>query len=235
MIVGAQTAAGANFGPFLDGAVVPRDPFDPDAPQTSADVPLMAGSNLHDSMLNRTDFSLDEVAAQEQLKTMMGTDSGRVWTAYRAADARATPAQLLARITSDQGTRATTTTLIERKAALGKAPAYLYLLTWPAPYMDGRYGSVHGTDVPLIFHNPELWPLTAGSRESSSVADSMADAFIAFAKTGAPGTSTLPWTAYNPSSKPTMIFDVKSGVQDDPDHDLLSLLPPGGRGRGRGM
>jgi para-nitrobenzyl esterase len=96
--------------------------------------------------------------------------------------------------------------------------------------MDGRYGSVHGTDVPLIFHNPELWPLTAGSKESGAVADRMADAFIAFAKTGNPGTPGLPWTPYDPSAKPTMIFDVRSGVQNDPHRDLLSLLPQSGRG-----
>ena len=104
MMIGAQTAAsGAQFGPIVDGSVVPRDPFDPDAPAISADVPLMAGSNLHDSNLNRTDFSLDEAAAQEQFKTSMGADAARIWTAYRAADPKATPTQLLARISSDQG------------------------------------------------------------------------------------------------------------------------------------
>ena len=99
--------------------------------------------------------------------------------------------------------------------------------------MGGRYGSVHGTDVPLIFHNPDLWPLTASSAESGKVADSMADAFIAFAKTGNPGTASLPWAPYNANSKPTMIFDVRSGVQNAPDHDLLALLPEGGRRRGQ--
>jgi para-nitrobenzyl esterase len=235
MIIGAQAASGAQFGPIADGVIVPRDPFDPDAPSLSADVPLMAGSNLHDSGLNRTDFAIDDAAAQEQLKTMMGTDITRIWTAYRDADPKATAAQLLARISSDQGIRANTSTLIERKAALGRAPAFLYLLTWPAPFMGGRYGSVHGTDVPLIFHNPELWPLTAGSAESGAVAERMAGAFAAFAKNGTPGTPELPWPAYSPSSKPTMVFDVPSGVKNDPDRDLLSLLPQGGRARGRGL
>ena len=236
MIIGAQAAiTGANFGPIVDGAVVPRDPFEPDSPQVSADVPLLAGSNLNDSNSNRTDFSVDDAAAQEQLKTSMGADAARIWSAYRADDPKATAVHLLARISSDQGLRATTRTLIERKAAAGHAPGYLYLLRWPAPYMDKRYGSVHGTDVPLIFHNPELWPLTAGSKESGAVADAMADAFIAMAKTGNPGTARLPWAPYNPSAKPTMQFDVQSGVKNDPDRELLALLPQGGRGRGRGM
>jgi para-nitrobenzyl esterase len=235
MIIGAQAASGAPFGPIVDGAIVPRDPFDPDAPAISADVPMMAGSNLHDSNLSRTNFSIDDAAPQEQLKTPMGDDTAHIWAAYRDADPKATAAQLWARIVSDQGIRATTRTLIERKAALGRAPTFLYLLKWPAPFMSGRYGSVHGTDVPLIFHNPELWPLTAGSGESQILADRMSDAFVAFAKTGSPATPELPWEAYDQSSKPTMVFDTQSGVKNDPDRSLLSLLPQRGRGRGMGL
>lgn len=234
IIIGAQGACGARFGPLVDGEVVPRDPFDPDAPTVSADVPLLAGSNLHDSNLGRTDFSIDDATAQEQLNATLGTETSRIWSAYRQTDPKATAARLWARISSDHGIRATTRTLVERKAALGHAPGYLYLLEWPAPFMGGRYGAVHGTDVPLIFHNPELWPLTAGSRESGILADRMSAAFVAFAKSGVPGTPELPWRAYDPNSKPTMVFNVHSGIQNDPDHDLLAMLPPGGA-RGMGM
>ena len=157
---------------------------------------------------------------------MLGNDSARVWTAYSAADPKATPANLLARISSDRGVRANTRTVIERKTALGKAPGFLYLLTWPAPFMDGRYGSVHGTDVPLIFHNPDLWPLTAGAPDARIMADRMARCFIAFAKTGNPSTPELPWPAFDPITRPTMIFDTQSGAHDDPHRNLLALLPP---------
>lgn len=235
IIIGAQAASHSRFGPFVDGEVVPRDPFDPDAPAISANVPLLAGSNLHDNNLGRTDFFIDDATAQEQLRATLGAGTSRIWSAYRQAGPKATAAQLWARISSDHGIRDVTRTLIERKAALGPAPGYLYLLEWPAPFMGGRYGAVHGTDVPLIFRNPEVWPLTAGSRESAILADNMSAAFVAFAKTGAPGTPELPWRAYDSSSKPTMIFNVDSGIQNDPDHDLLALLPPGRSVRGTGM
>ena len=227
MIVGAQAAVGGQAGPIVDGVVVPRDPFTPDAPAISAAVPLMGGSNLQDSNLNRIDFSIDDAAAQEQLKNTLGGDTGKIWSAYRAADAKSTAACLLARISSDRGVRANTATVIERKAALGRAPTFLYLLTWPAPFMNGRYGSVHGTDVPLVFHNPDLWPLTAGDKNSIIMADKMAGAFTAFAKKGNPSTPELPWAPYDSTTRATMIFDVRSGVKNDPDRDLLALLPPG--------
>jgi len=226
MIVGAQSAVSGPFGPVVDGAVVPRDPFTPDAPAISADVPLLGGSNLHDSGSGRTDFSIDDAAAQEQLKSTVGAETGRIWNAYRAANPRETAAQLLAHIASDRGVRANTRIVIERKAALGKAPAFLYLLRWPAPFMEGRYGSVHGTDVPLIFHNPDRWPLTAGSKEAGPLADRMADAFLTFARTGNPGTPELSWPPYDPQNKPTMLFDGESGARNDPDRDLLALHTP---------
>jgi para-nitrobenzyl esterase len=176
----------------------------------------MGGSNLQDSNLNRTDFSIDENAAEEQLKSALSSDTARLWNAYRAADPRATPANLLARISSDRGIRANTRTVAERKAALGQAPGFLYLLRWPAPFMDGRYGSVHGTDVPL----------TAGAPDGHAISDRMAGCFMAFAKTGNPSTPELPWPAYNPGARPTMVFDTQSSAENNPDRDLLALLPP---------
>jgi hypothetical protein len=37
-----------NWGPTVDGRILPRHPFDPSAPEISADVPLLTGSNLHE-------------------------------------------------------------------------------------------------------------------------------------------------------------------------------------------
>jgi para-nitrobenzyl esterase len=37
-----------NAGPVLDGTVIPRDPFDPDAPGVSANVPMIIGTCLED-------------------------------------------------------------------------------------------------------------------------------------------------------------------------------------------
>jgi carboxylesterase type B len=42
----------------------------------------------------------------------------------------------------------------------------------------------------------------------------------------------LPWPAYTAASKPTMMFDVRSRAENDPHRELLSILPPGGGGRG---
>ncbi|MEN8677130.1 MAG: carboxylesterase/lipase family protein, partial [Alteriqipengyuania sp.] len=64
--------------------------------------------------------------------------------------------------------------------------------------------------------------------------DLMADAWIAFARSGNPNTPALPrWPTYDPQSRATMIFDIDPQVVNDPDgaeRELLQRLLPEGRG-----
>jgi carboxylesterase type B len=50
----------ADFAPVLDGSVIPRHPFDPDAPAVSADVPVIVSTTLDDASAGRTDSDLDQ-------------------------------------------------------------------------------------------------------------------------------------------------------------------------------
>ena len=66
------------------------------------------------------------------------------------------------------------------------------------------------------------------------MADLMADAWIAFARTGNPNTPALPqWPTYDTRTRATMIFDLDPQVVQDPDgeeRELLQRLLPEGRG-----
>ena len=42
---------GPRFGPIAYGAVIPRDPFFPAAPEQSADIPLLIGYNMDEMTL----------------------------------------------------------------------------------------------------------------------------------------------------------------------------------------
>ena len=72
----------------------------------------------------------------------------------------------------------------------------------------------------LIFHNIESWPLTSDSSTSGAVADRIAAAFAAFAK-------TLPARRIDPgqrSIEADHVFDGQSGLKNDSDLNLLALL-----------
>ncbi len=224
MMMGAQMSVEGRFGPIMDGNVIPRHPFDPDAPEISADVPVIVGTTLHDSAY-RVGNVENEKALTERTKEMFGDKAGSILQAYRQACPEEPPSLLLGRMATDRGGRRNAITLSERKAALGKAPVFLYRFDWPSQAYGGRFGAVHGVDVPLAFHNAEAWPLTGNGPEAQKMADKMAAAWVAFAKTGNPSGEGLPsWPAYDAETRATMIFDLDTRVENDPDRELLTLV-----------
>jgi len=221
-VLGAQTPPAA-FAPVVDGAALPRHPFDPTAPEISADIPLIVGTTLDDAALGLTNFDLDEPGLKSLLKTMVGDNAERVLSAYRKAYPTAPPFLIQARMLTDRGGRRSASTMAERKAALKRAPAYLYLFSFPSPGFGGKFGAVHGIDVGLSFHNFGD-QMTGNSPEIRALADKFASAWVAFARTGDPNVSGLPkWPTYSGETRPTMIFDKECRVENDPLRDLRLL------------
>jgi para-nitrobenzyl esterase len=52
----------------------------------------------------------------------------------------------------------------------------------------------------------------------------MATAWSNFAHTGNPSQPGLPWTPFTPGGCPTMVFDAKCRVVDDPDAEARKIL-----------
>src|SRR6266851_1365079 len=131
-----------DWGPTVDGRIVPRHPFDPGAPQISADVPLLTGTNLHEGVsgLDRLDANAIDVKELNRLvKEEFGDASQAIIDAYRRDYSKATPFGLYAIIAAASFRRAAFEQAI-RKAALGAAPAYSYIYSWRTPVLDGRPG-----------------------------------------------------------------------------------------------
>ena len=51
----------------------------------------------------------------------------------------------------------------------------------------------------------------------------MSDVWVSFAKDGVPNVKKLTWEPYNPETKPTMVFDVKSGMVHEGDAFLTEM------------
>jgi para-nitrobenzyl esterase len=101
----------------------------------------------------------------------------------------------------------------------------MYRFDWPSQSFGGKFGAVHGVDVPLSFRNVDAWPLTGKNPQALKMAERMAAAWLAFAKTGSPHGEGLPeWPSYNLATRATMIFDRDTRVANDPDVELLKLV-----------
>jgi para-nitrobenzyl esterase len=216
LAVPAAGGPGGGFTPVADGTTILSDAWTPTAPAVSADVPLIIGTTLEDAAMRMGSAGIDETGLKSWAQETFDKDAPKVLSVYREVYPRATPSQIQARILTDRGQRRAASTMAERKSALGKAPAYLYIWAWPSPGFGGKFGAVHGTDVGLSFHNARQI-ISGNTPEAHKMADILASVWLAFAKTGNPNCGQIPqWPAFTPERRETLIFDVNTRVENDP-------------------
>jgi para-nitrobenzyl esterase len=214
------------FSPVVDGKIVTRHPFDPDAPDISAGVPMLIGTVLNEmspSMSNPVLESMSDDDVRKRAAERYGDRAGMVVDAYRKQYPNVKPIELLSRMFS---VRTNAVTQAERKAALKAAPAYMYLFAWQTPILDGRPRAFHCSEIPFVFANTDVSAFaTGGTDEARELGNKVSDAWINFAKKGDPNHAGLPqWPAYSADASPVMIFDKTCEVKNDPDRDLRKVV-----------
>src|SRR6266481_2069708 len=217
-----------DWGPTVDGLILPRHPFDPGAPQISADVPLLTGTNLHEGVsgLDRPNANAMEVEELNRLlKEEFGDGSQTIIDAYRRDYPKATPFDLYAIIAAASFRRPAFEQAI-RKAALGSAPAYSYIYSWRTPVLDNRPGSFHACEIAFTFDNAEICDhYSGGTPEAFVLSKQISAAWVNFARTGNPNHDGLPhWPAYTAEHRETMYFNTPCEVRNDPEREGLRLM-----------
>ena len=216
-----EAKSNSGFSPVVDGVVVPKNPFDPEAPEISADVPLIVGYTREDSgirSLKGPELTRDGLVkwAKETYKDKASI----ILTTYDKVYPNATPVQIQSRIKTDSSTRRRATTMVERKSKQKRGNAFLYLMEWPSPAFEGRFGAVHGVDLVFVLGNARSF-IAGNTFEARKMADIMGSAIVAFGKTGNPNCDKIPyWPAYDTDSRATMIFNTECRVENDPTKEL---------------
>jgi para-nitrobenzyl esterase len=210
------------FGPVIDGHALPRHPFDPDAPEISADVPMLLGSNLTE----RTFFpdtpldSIDDAALLGHVKRYTGlgdAEASRLVAAYRKNRADADNTLLYQLLSADWWMTASVLTQAERKAKRGRAPAYVYHFEKRTPVRDGKLKVPHTLEIAYAFDNIELSTAVTGTgADKQALADMMSAAWTAFARTGDPSIPGLRWEPYSAERRFVMILDDNPRLELDP-------------------
>ncbi len=210
----------AGFAPVLDGKVLPTQPWDPKAPELSADIPLMIGINKEEMTLFMASAPwfgrLDEAGLKAMAGAIFKDKADTVLAALKADFPGDSPTYLATHLTTYGRMFAGSVQIAERKAAQGKAKAYFYLLEWGTPV--GPFRSAHTLEIPLVFDNVEnSRPFVGPGPEPQVMAKQMSAAWLAFARTGNPNTPVLPkWPAYEAGKRSTMVFNQTSRVVEDP-------------------
>ncbi len=209
------------YTPVVDGEVLPRDPFTPDAPALAAQIPLLIGTNKDENtlfMFNHPRFgAFTEEDVARVAKTAVGPRAESLIAALRETFPDYSPTHLMAAVGTASGMWGGSITLAERKAEQD-APVWMYLLTWETPVARGRLKCPHALEIPLVFDNVEKARSFVGrGDEPQVIADQMSSAWLAFARSGNPNTPALPaWPSYDTTHRATMVFDIQSRVAEDP-------------------
>ncbi|HEY2178299.1 MAG TPA: carboxylesterase/lipase family protein [Caulobacteraceae bacterium] len=230
-VTGPDIARG--FAPSLDGIALPRHPFDPRAPEESAAIPLMIGTNKDEATLflysdpRFGEFTEEDV--RKRAEAVAGDRAQALIEAVRTLFPDYSPSHLVAAIQTLGMFWCDSIRLAERKAAQQGAPAYLYRLDWETPVARGALKSPHALEIPLVFDNVEAARSFVGrGEEPQRMADLMAPAWLAFARTGDPSTPDLPpWPAYETERRATMVFDLEPRMELDSWADIRRLLISG--------
>ncbi len=220
------------FTPVLDGRSIPTHPFDPEAPEISADVPVMVGWNRTEETLYAQgplrETDLDRAGLQSRVENRLGDSAAarRVVEAYSRAHPAASLWDLYIFIATDHPRGMYPRELAKRKAAQGRAPAYLYRFDWE---IHDVMRAPHFLEVQFVFNNLDRAETRyfdmQPTPEALALADRMSSAWMSFARSGDPNTAGLPsWPPYSDTARDTMIFDNESRTESDPERELRLVM-----------
>lgn len=214
------------WAPTVDGDVLPAQPFDPQAPAQSKDIPVMIGTTLHEFTMSTyvpAYRTITKEKAVEILKQKYGEKTDDFLAAFEKAYPYYEPKDLL---DVDVIFRPGAVEQARLKAAQQGAPVYMYLFTWESPVMNGSLRSTHCMEIPFVFDNVTRHAsMTGGSGKAQILAQKMSSAWINFARTGNPNHESLPqWDPYTAKKGATMCFDNVCEEKYNHDKELMELV-----------
>ena len=214
------------WAPTVDGSVLPRQPFDPQAPEQSKEIPIMIGTTLHEFTASTYVPEMRTISHEEAegyLKRTYGNRTAEFVELFKDTYPGYEPKDF---IDTDFIFRPNAVELANIKFRQGGAPVYTYLFAWESPVMDGILRSTHCMEIPFVFNNADVHAsMTGGGKDALELAEKMSQAWINFARTGDPNTEDLPqWPVYNCSEGAAMIFNDDCEVRYNHDKELINFI-----------
>ncbi len=224
---GAAAGSAMPFQPTIGTAALPERPIDAVASGSAADVDIMVGTTMEESLVfvvAMADMFNDEMVSM----TMDAVFAGQGATAlekYRARRPDAAPHEIVGAVETDRMFRVPAVRLADAQTA-HNANVWMYRFDWRTPVFDGAFGACHALELSYVFNN--LGSAMAagfnGPDAPPALADVMHRAWAQFVATGSPAHEALPeWPHYDITDRATMSFDVTSKLLRQPDADELAL------------
>ena len=229
----AQKVRGVRaFFPVYDGKTVPLQPGVALAAGDCARVPLLIGTNRDEINLFVIPLlrDIDKPMSDERACAVLAPELPRasaprlpeLLSTYRASRSeRGLPhgnRALISALQSDLRFRIPSIRFAEAYRAQQPA-TFMYLFTYESPAMRGVLRACHALEIPFVFGTldaPFQDRFAGKGPDAERLSVAMMDAWLAFARRGDPATATADWVPYDPARRATMVFDVRSQLQDAP-------------------
>jgi para-nitrobenzyl esterase len=224
LIQAADSLPPMSLGPVIDGISLPRHPEEAIADGSAKDVTILIGTNKDEynifSAFDPEWKNADETKVTKLFEKTFGPLvplissylggnkplSQELYNKLLTMSIFTYPAQKLSELQVKQD-----------------APVWMYRFDWETPVFGGALKSTHALEIPFVFNTlntPNTDNFTGSSPERQLVANQMHRAWINFARNGNPGSENLPeWPKYNLNERSTMIFNIESTVENDPNRE----------------
>ncbi|PYQ21120.1 MAG: carboxylesterase [Acidobacteria bacterium] len=220
------------FNPVVDGAILPQDPYYPEAAPTGAAVPMIICSTVDEQSPSWMDSTLESVTLEQVVEKVrlragfgpgFGDKAKGVVDAYAKAFPGKKPVEIWSLVSSN---RQNAVALADAKSKQ-PAPVYMSWFGWKPPLFDDRLRAFHCIDICFWLHNTDVMLThTGGGARPRKLATRMARSLLQFMRTGDPNGGGLPhWPKYTTAKGETMILDDVSTVRNDPDGEARRALP----------
>jgi len=225
-IQATAAATSSDWLPVVDGTVLSRDPFTPDAPPLSADIPMILG-NTHDETSVAAPATLSWDDAPAALKNAIAIYLGpytaeQVVAKYRAIYPDKSPIDIVTAAATAFRAWPGQVLEAERRAANPKSQphTWVYQMNWHRDAAGAR--AQHTIDIPFMFDNLAAAPGQIGASPdelaaAQPLAGIMSGMLVHYAATGDPNHPGLPaWPAYDLTGRNTMIWESVPHIEKDP-------------------
>jgi para-nitrobenzyl esterase len=226
---GAPGTPRVGWSPCVDGKIINMRSFFDAAPEISKNVPILIGSVSEEG--NRMSSRPTEEEWHASLSKAYGEEKA---SAIIAALKRAYPKKAIQTLSymcsgspglNGLGMRNNVVKMAKLKHQLNAAPAFTYYFTWQSPILDGLPGAWHTADLQFCFDNTKRCEQGTGNTpEAQVLAKNMAASWASFAATGDPSIPGLKWTATDPETNRTMVWDNERRMADNPEAEACKLI-----------